>query len=159
MIQEDYVSFELAKLLKERGFDGSCNRYYEADKKDVNGEHASFMFASDLKSFCYVTNDLLNKYADKNDETILAPTLQMAMDWLRDEHHYHIEIGILKPYKMNEKRDKLVPDDGVLYHANIFFMDKWDPYLEEFHKVGMGNEKTPEAQTEEAIKYCLEELI
>ncbi len=98
-------------------------------------------------------------YEDFDDKDFIAPTLQMAMDWLRDEYHYHIEIGILKHYKMNEKRDKLVPDDGVLYHANIYFMDKWDPNLEEFHKVGMGNKNTPEAQIEDAINYCLTELI
>ena len=28
MIQEDYVSFETAKLLKEKGFDEECQKYY-----------------------------------------------------------------------------------------------------------------------------------
>ena len=28
MIQEDYVSFEVAKLLKEKGFDEECQKYY-----------------------------------------------------------------------------------------------------------------------------------
>jgi hypothetical protein len=28
MITEDYVSFETAKLLKEKGFDATCKKYY-----------------------------------------------------------------------------------------------------------------------------------
>ena len=28
MIEEDYVSFETAKLLKEKGFDEECQKYY-----------------------------------------------------------------------------------------------------------------------------------
>lgn len=28
MITEDYVSFEIAKLLKEKGFDSECQQYY-----------------------------------------------------------------------------------------------------------------------------------
>ena len=28
MITEDYVSFETAKLLKEKGFDSECHSYY-----------------------------------------------------------------------------------------------------------------------------------
>ena len=31
MIQEDYVSFETAKLLKEKSFDESCHAYYNDD--------------------------------------------------------------------------------------------------------------------------------
>lgn len=148
MITEKYVSFETAKLLKKKGF--NCDKQSISAMYDEDGDFCPLLTTSELGGY---------DYEDFDDKDFIAPTLQMAMDWLRDEHHYHIEIGILKPYKMNEKRDKLVPDNGVLYHANIYFMDKWDPYLEEFHKVGMGNEKTLEAQTEEAIRYCLEELI
>ena len=33
MIQEDYVSFETAKLLKEKGFDGECFAAYNGNGK------------------------------------------------------------------------------------------------------------------------------
>ena len=35
MITEDYVSFETAKLLKEKGFDGICRTAYET----ITNEH------------------------------------------------------------------------------------------------------------------------
>ena len=33
MITEDYVSYEIAKLLKEKGFDRECQGYYEVPTK------------------------------------------------------------------------------------------------------------------------------
>lgn len=75
MIQEDYVSYETAKLLKEKGFDTQSyasikvfcgnNRYYE-----LNGE--------------WITPE----------EDTIIPTLQMAMKWLREAHNQIIVPGI-----------------------------------------------------------------
>lgn len=33
MIEEDYVSFEIAKLMKENGFDERCTHYYKKVRK------------------------------------------------------------------------------------------------------------------------------
>lgn len=70
MITEDYCSFELSKLLKEKGFDGKCIGCYWDSKEtfDINYELLSY---SD---------------GDLRDEVILAPTHQMAMKWLRERH-------------------------------------------------------------------------
>lgn len=66
MIKEAYVSFEVAKLLKEKGFDydGVCNHYYKASN-----------------------NTLLLKPTDRNIDTTYysAPTHQMALAWLREK--------------------------------------------------------------------------
>lgn len=69
MIQENYCSYELSKLLKEKGFDGECIGCYWDSKKifDINYEPLSY---SD---------------GDLRDEVILAPTHQMAMKWLREK--------------------------------------------------------------------------
>lgn len=67
MITEDYCSYELSKLLKEKGFDGECMGCYWDSKQifDINYEPLSY---SD---------------GDLRDEVILAPTHQMVMKWLR----------------------------------------------------------------------------
>jgi hypothetical protein len=59
MIKEDYVSFEVAKLLKEKGFDEECIYVYRHDGSE----------------------DIWD--ADKEDIECQKPTLQMAMKWLR----------------------------------------------------------------------------
>ena len=66
MIIEDYVSFEVAKLLKEKGFNKECLGTYSTDNKELN-----------ISSECPYSNDL------NDDMFIAAPTLQMAMKWLR----------------------------------------------------------------------------
>ena len=76
MIEEDYVSFETAKLLKERGFDDEyTNAFY-----DKNG---NLYFIDILSDF--------SEHPD-NDTDITASTLYMTMKWLREVHKLHIAI-------------------------------------------------------------------
>jgi len=74
MITEDYVSFETAKLLKEKGFDEPTTKSYYTE-----GFENPMIFSHDLLS-CTQTDEFL------------CPTLQMVMKWLREV--YHITIGI-----------------------------------------------------------------
>ena len=74
MITEDYISFEIAKLLKEKGFDEGCRARY--------GTAGSFSYEKyEIESGgCEIHN------------AILAPTIQMVMKWLRHVHGLHIAI-------------------------------------------------------------------
>lgn len=73
MITEDYVSFETAKLLKDKGFyTPYCYYYYFPEIKS--------------KTPC-ISNRVIPKDIDK----YLAPTHQMAMKWLRKVHNLCIE--------------------------------------------------------------------
>ena len=66
MIKEDYVSYETAKLLKEKGFDGRCH----------------------MSIGKYKQEEVLVKGAEWDDSFILCPTLQMAMKWLREKEWF-----------------------------------------------------------------------
>lgn len=70
---EDYVPLIAAQILKEVGFNEPCKGVF------VNGQ------AMLLSSLSY---NSLFQYTD----TCSAPTLQMALKWLRDERHIFIEI-------------------------------------------------------------------
>ena len=72
MTTEDYVSFETAKLLKEKGFNISC-RFAYTEK----GHEFNTCVCSDIPVYAY------------------KPTLQMAMKWLR-EHGWFIHIDIIR---------------------------------------------------------------
>lgn len=77
MIEESYVSFEVAKLLKEKGFNEETQGYYPI-KGDATGR---LMFGSE--------------YPHNNSQVqISAPTQQMAMRWLREENGIFIEISV-----------------------------------------------------------------
>lgn len=71
MITEDYVSFETAKLLREKGF----NIYGYASIKVFGGN----------------TYEVNGEWITPKEDTII-PTLQMAMKWLRKVHNLHIEV-------------------------------------------------------------------
>lgn len=72
-MKEAYVSFETAKLLKEKGFDEAVNRFYELS----TGEPS-------LVRTEYCRNRYTTSFA--------APTHQMACAWLREEKNLWCEI-------------------------------------------------------------------
>ena len=72
MTREDYCSFEVAKLLKEKGFDEKTLSYYE-DNVLCHGDW-----------FEWNRSPLGH---------IAAPTHQMAMKWLREVHGVFIAIN------------------------------------------------------------------
>lgn len=76
MITEDYVSFEIAKLLKEKGFDTAVRHYYQK-----------------INDITYHIGDFRNWNAF--DMWYSMPTLQMVMKWLREEKGVYIEIPIV----------------------------------------------------------------
>ena len=86
MITEDYVSYEIAKLLNEKGFDEPC------------------------KSVYVDCGDYIDFYYSKEEQTdlqigvweVLRPTHQMAMKWLREKGVY---IGI----------DTVISSSGNIY--------------------------------------------
>ena len=131
MITEDYVSFETAKLLKEKGFDEECIGYYV----DYEPNDVKYSFMGETNSTweprCYS-----------------APTLQMAMKWLREVHNLHIEVyrtacGYL--YIISK-----VPTGSDLYsNGNAYDGDDEDS----------GQWTTNEKACEDAIEYCLKNLI
>ena len=73
MIEEDYVSFEIAKLLREKGFEGKCHNSTQETTTHYSDEwNCSFTETTDI------------------------PTLQMAMKWLREEYKIFICIVFLE---------------------------------------------------------------
>ena len=127
MITEDYVSFEVAKLLKEKGFDIYVSSFY-----DVEGEFN-------------------RKEADWNwniGSRYSAPTLQMAMKWLRRVHNLHCAVDY----------------DFVLgWYCQITSLKETVEYdyeeMKHYHPEKDNGFSSPEEACEEAIKYCLENLI
>lgn len=133
MITEDYVSFETAKLLKEKGFNTQCWMYYSPDTFGPK------MFHTQRKG----NSQLIPEW-----EECVCPTLQMAMKWLREVHNLHIEVyrtacGYL--YIISK-----VPTGSDLY-------DNGDAYDGDDENSGQWT--TYEKACEAAIKYCLENLI
>lgn len=81
MITEDYVSFNTAKLLKEKGFNEVCEMFYCKPHEGYLKNH---------KRDEWWNSDL------RKDMTCTCPTLQMAIKWLRKEHGLYIDELLLE---------------------------------------------------------------
>ena len=77
MITEDYVSFEVAKLLKEKGFDELCIFKYNSEGVRVKAGKA--------------IDEWQNSELDDNEYS--CPSQSMAMKWLREEYNIFIQIS------------------------------------------------------------------
>lgn len=134
MITEDYVSFETAKLLKEKGFDEATNRYYNAQCDQIRTVSDTFMWHWNNEEF--VKRVLM-------DGAIAIPTLQMTMKWLREVHKLHIWIA-----------HKLKQNKGLPWYYEIHNIETGTVV-----KIGDVVYGSYEVACEAAIKYCLEKLI
>ena len=137
MITEDYVSFETAKLLKEKGFDEECSCFYNNIDYGTPGLE--------------VDGQLYYKNSALDDEEYAAPTIQMAMKWLRNEYNLHI---ITLPYAPMDRHSYHPGEADFVYIAQLF------KGIIPIDEIGRSVIKlTPEEACEAAIKYCLEKLI
>ena len=154
MITEDYVSFETAKLLKEKGFSEWCYKCY-GDAVYHKGIPISFDEECELKAeglgneIEYVEGGHLYDfgcYNRKKDAKVwAAPTLWAAMKWLRETHN--IDIAIYAENLFLGKR----------YSASI-----WKDITRRDNKDGaviVAGAITYEEAAETSIRYCLENLI
>lgn len=130
-ITEDYVSFETAKLLKDKGFNEKCNSYFIS-----NNEIALIANKRDF---------------NKHGIYLSAPTLQRAMKWLRIEHNIHIEPHIVKTKCSYGYMPNYVDLKELKPH---FPFDEFD-FSNADKYVCITYDKACDA----AIKYCLENLI
>ena len=119
-ITEDYCSFEVAKLLKEKGFEILTGKVYDNQNK-LDYQNV----------ICW---------QEKRLPYISAPTLQMAMKWLRETHRIDIVIEISDPSVRDRKYYCMIWDRN----NNSHILDLFNSY---------------EEAAEAALKYSLENLI
>ena len=134
MIQEDYVSFDVAKLLEEKGFNEYCpNSYFKVDRT--------------LKKSGFSEWEKVNE--------IKAPTQALAMKWLREWHNLFIEIqcyGCEADKKAHFEYSYVISEyvrinNGI---CTIFGLEE---------RKAKSRFPSYETACEAAIKYCLENLV
>ena len=128
---EAYCSYEISKLLKEKGFNEKCYGGYHLEFDD--NDNSVLMFE---KWITYPHNN------DFEDEGFLcsAPTHQMALAWLRQKHNINIEIHFNR-YGPNYKYE-------IIYKPEI---------LDDIYSTGnyLYYEDTVEAALEDVLKHLI----
>ena len=150
MFEEILVNNEIAKLLKLKGFKEPCHSCYGLgvfhNGEYIDGDEESELIAEGRKKEIeyiegsYLYNAWYSNGVD-GDGTYAAPTLDMVRKWLREEKQTHI---VIKPVFL----------DGALKY-------KWEccagPNLFSEWKGSICD--SYEQACEEAISYCVKELI
>lgn len=135
IITEDYVSYEIAKLLKERGFDWEESPFYSEQDRDEWRQNNSYTIPN--------TSYDPDLPFDSETITLIVPhvSLQMAMKWLREVHKIEIRV--------------IYDNDKLCWYGAC------NPMNEPFQiLLGFGRKcKSYEEACEAGIKYCLENLI
>lgn len=121
---EDYCSFEVAKLLKERGFNEPLRLVIRHNGVIEN-----------------IGLDEINANLLWTDKCCSCVSHQMAMKWLREIHKIYIEILSLRTTAERRIYKGHILDDNTLMS---YYTDEFESY---------------EGAVEEALKYCLTNLI
>lgn len=113
-MKEQLISFETAKLAKEKGFDESCLYWY--GEEDTWGEKEKLKTPISLQT---------HKNSKSPKDTYSAPSQSLLQKWLREV--YHINIGCIPAY------------GGYTYWINNYYDISWIRYnsYEEALKQGL----------------------
>ena len=146
-MNEQYVSFEVSKLLKENGFDWKTDFvWYEHLPLSLDWRNKANQKAMDYFYFnettehhsCYRNCDKKPSYI--NGDIYSAPTQQMACRWLRKEKGIHI-LPEISEVKENPKYYCMIWKTSTL---ESFIIELFDSY---------------EDAIEAALEYVLKNLI
>lgn len=140
-ITEDYVSFETAKLLKQKGFPQKYDVYHSMvyNEKDYEDEYEVQRMV--LQTRLVKAGTLSSYPVGVPEPKCYCPTLQVAMKWLRKKYNIHIE-------------PRYFPMPNIYRYVIIrspFTIENIDSHPQYFNSY--------EEAVEAALKYCLEHLI
>ena len=159
-IEEAYCSFEVSKLLKEKGFKQPTLYYYFEDGVFVKNSYRDTIGMDYGREFEIEYEELLGNWNDnfvteKNGdrcfgcdkskgyfETYSAPTHALVIEWLRVNFGMYIDIR-----------------QNSISEGNYFLYIK--QCIKPFHTLYASNKyySTPQEATEAALLYVLKELI
>lgn len=133
---EDFVTFEIAKKLKEKGFNECCLGYYTNDNNlYFNYTHK----ASSKYTDCYLSHNLMPQDS-VSGKFFDAPTLSQVLEWLREEKKIFIDVRFNRHYQLYR------------YYAFTMSTDSEDMY-------GEYPVNTYEQAALAGIEYVLDNLI
>ena len=143
MITEDYVSFKVAELLKEKGFPQEYDIYHSLvyNEEDYEDEYEVQRMVLETK---LVKAGTLSSYPlGVPEPKCYCPSQSMAMKWLREVHNIFIDISLT--HNMKEKTIHFI---WQIFDSNYDVVGDCEIFYNNY-----------ESACEAAIKYCIENLI
>lgn len=135
-IEETYCSFEVSKLLKEKGFEVPCTQRYWISLMD---SAPKINLQLECKKWNY------NDYDDSSTEYLSAPTHAIALKWI--QINFNMPIFVVGTHDINK------------FHIGYLNTNDnyWNLIKNEYNSPNYFN--SPEEAIESALLYCLKNLI
>lgn len=130
-MNEDFVSFELAVKLKEKGFDEPCNAVYNPTTYELQ-----------------VT---ITTWRNSKDALITSPTISQVLKWLLEEKKIYIEIGLC--------HDGYFAQVNTNVYWGKDFADEEELFYTSHPRQRIYGNITPEQAALAGIEYVLDNLI
>lgn len=115
-MQEQLVSFEVAQLLKDKGFDLECLHFYcknnTCNYLDIPTRYSFEVNANQEQ----IRNGIIDNFG--YGLTWSAPTQSLAQKWLREVHNIHISVWFntltekYRPESPNDNLDFIIGNNG-----------------------------------------------
>lgn len=145
---KDFVTFEIAKKLKEKGFRGKCLSYYDVEDNVgllYNTQYTDEALPCQYTDLLQCHNTGKAKYQiDDSGFCVDAPTISQVLKWLREEKELHIEIYMYHNCYLWE-----------IYNTKIYDAD----FTQKSEKYSEIEYETYEEAALAGIEYTLDNLI
>ena len=158
-ITDDYVSFETAKLLKEKGFKEMCEYLYgtafmhngrhidEDEEFELNSEGRGDEIKLIEGGMIY---NLWNRNDKRNKHECSRPSFNVVLNWLRIKHKLHIWVDIATITYSNTKYK-------TFYKFNVVEIDDFGKTWISTKDLKKSYSDVPDAY-DAAIKFCLDKI-
>ena len=134
MIKERYVNFEVAMLLRDKGFDEECTKLYNINNGKV-----------------FEVDEIHNSELSEFSDLITRPTQAMACDWVEETFNIAIVLDLTilgyEPVFLNGHKDPNIASNDVNQKDDMTVGDNSD-----------GSWSSKELAYNEALKYVLTNL-
>ncbi len=147
-MKEDFVSFNLAKKLKEKGYPQNpdnmgCMPYYEYD---------------DVANHSALCNEIVwHMSSEPRDNIFAAPAIHKVLKWLRREKKMYIEPCILVDYDTDA--DNNVINTYTYWSFSITSIESGDMIYYEYEHIDDKRFDSYEQSATAGIEYVLDNLI
>lgn len=117
MRKEDYITFEVAQLLDEKGYDEDCSTRYISDGKgrvEFDRWLEGKMHNGKMKDgYLY--------------DSYLAPSLYEVAKWLREKHQLHIDVGMFGDYSTDADGNKC--DEWYYWTFDMYYTTNFTNHI------------------------------
>lgn len=151
---EDFVPFELAKKLKEKGFNKPCyGWYYPSEVCGFDYKTIIVFNHSDYRGSNY--KDMLVSHND--GKHIDVPTIYQVLKWLREEKKLYIEPCILADGDTDA--DGKMLNKYTYWSFSITFIETGDMIYFEYEHIDEKRFNSYEEAVLAGVSCCLDNLI